>query len=168
MTAHSITSPNQLFIRMIGGITLTAIGPIILVLVLIVHINIAGYKIAEFPRDVLTARLVAAAMIVTGIPIWFFYQRRLALGIRDGEWLDADLRLIDRIAAARSNYLIALAALFLYITGICLRGRFQWLAGSSILLFPIGAFHDLSRQFVARDGRTAAIETILQPAPYVK
>ena len=163
MTAHREASPGQLFLWMIGGIALTSVGPILLVLILIVHVKFGGHILADSPRDVLRGRIAALCAMTIGLPAWFFTQLRLARSIRDGEWLDHDLRIIRRIVSARSLYLIGLLASIAYVVAICLRGSLYWLTSASVLVFPVGAFHDLSRQFIARESRGDAIEWALRP-----
>lgn len=135
---------------MMFGIALTSCGPILLVLVLIVHVSLGGHRIADSSSDVMQARLLALCAITIGIPIWFFTQLRLARGIREGEWRDEDLAFLRRILFGRSIRLVGIFSVLTYAIGICIRGPYYWLVGFGVLIFPLGAFGDLYKQFIVR------------------
>lgn len=168
MTASRESSPRQLFLRMMGGIALTSVGPILLVLVLIVHVRIGGHVLFDSPTDILRARLMALCTMSIGLPLWFFTQLRLARSIRDGEWSEARLRSIRRLVFAFPISSLCIVALLAYVVGIYLRGRYYWLVGFSVLAFPCGALGDLHSQFVIRDGCNESIDAPVLPAglPY--
>lgn len=167
MTASRETSPGQLFLRMMCGIALTSSGPILLVLVLIVHIRIGAHGIADSAIDVARARMIALCAIVTGIPIWFFTQLRLARGIRDGEWRDEELAFLRRILFGQPVRLVGIFTLLTYAIGVYMRGSFYWLVGFGVLVFPLGAFGDLYKQFIVRYLTSEAEDTDRSPAPVI-
>jgi hypothetical protein len=160
MTAPRESSPRQLFFQMMGGIALTSAGPILLVLILIVHLKIGGHILFDFPKGILCARLIAMCAMSTGLPLWFFTQLRLARSIRDGEWSEAKLKSIRRIVFALPISFVCILALLAYLIGICLRGRYYWLVGFSVLAFPCGALGDLHSQFMIRDGCNEPIDPV--------